>query len=580
MVLCEGYATGASIHESTGLEVLCAMTCGNLDNVAQIARLRWPQRRILLCADDDRWGQDPNRNPGRDAAKEAAELVEGFWMVPQFESDHSRPTDFNDLHILEGTMIVRHQIVRFMKKALGLSTPSSPSTPPSQPEPSSPPPPLTEPVELPAIDPASQAPPAESIPMDVCDPVELDPATAPFPTETLPEVLADMVREASRVYRVPESLTGPCVLVAVAASVGRNLRVSSGPNRSTMGNLYVLISAESGVGKSVICSCLIDPIYQNETDTQQHWEEEVKPKVQAEYELLEAELSGLTKCKPGGRLEGEVGRHETMGMVREKKRRQQELKEQLTPPRLVVENVTSEALSSILATNDETIFSGSADASDVFGVLRGGYKKDGSDESIYLKGWSGDHINVDRVNRDPVRLEQPCISTLWMTQPKRVRELFEQENFVDGGLLPRFMICHSHAKPMPIVRGIEPLSTSIMDLYRLRIDDLLSEYRRTTEPKVFEAMPDSQQLLDDYYNAIVERRSTGELEDLGVFAARWAEWAWRLAVVLHAAQHGNRAHQRPLAPETATNAIRIASWFTSQQLQLLEGIREQAWREH
>ncbi len=117
LVLCEGYATGASIHESTGLEVLCAMTCGNLDNVAQVARLRWPQRRILLCADDDRWGQDPNRNPGRDAAKEAAELVEGFWMVPQFESDHSRPTDFNDLHMLEGTMIVRHQIVRFMKRS-------------------------------------------------------------------------------------------------------------------------------------------------------------------------------------------------------------------------------------------------------------------------------------------------------------------------------------------------------------------------------------------------------------------------------------------------------------------------------
>ncbi len=81
-------------------------------------------------------------------------------------------------------------------------------------------------------------------------------------------------------------------------------------------------------------------------------------------------------------------------------------------------------------------------------------------------------------------------------------------------------------------------------------------------------------------NGIVARRSTGELEDLGVFAARWGEWAWRLSVVLHAAQHGNRAHQKALAPETAAHAIRIASWFTAQQLQLLEGIREQAWREH
>ena len=30
LVICEGYATGASIHEATGHDVICAMNCGNL----------------------------------------------------------------------------------------------------------------------------------------------------------------------------------------------------------------------------------------------------------------------------------------------------------------------------------------------------------------------------------------------------------------------------------------------------------------------------------------------------------------------------------------------------------------------
>ncbi len=48
-----------------------------------------------------------------------------------------------------------------------------------------------------------------------------------------------------------------------------------------------------------------------------------------------------------------------------------ELKKQLVCPRPLVENFTSEALSTLLSRADETIFSCSADASDVFNVLPG-----------------------------------------------------------------------------------------------------------------------------------------------------------------------------------------------------------------
>lgn len=54
-VLCiaEGFATGASIHEATGHAVAVAFDCGNLLPVAKAMRDKFPDTRLVLCADND-----------------------------------------------------------------------------------------------------------------------------------------------------------------------------------------------------------------------------------------------------------------------------------------------------------------------------------------------------------------------------------------------------------------------------------------------------------------------------------------------------------------------------------------------
>ena len=53
LLIAEGYATGASLHLATGYAVLIAFNAGNLEAVARTARARYPDREILLCADND-----------------------------------------------------------------------------------------------------------------------------------------------------------------------------------------------------------------------------------------------------------------------------------------------------------------------------------------------------------------------------------------------------------------------------------------------------------------------------------------------------------------------------------------------
>jgi len=63
-VVCEGYATGATIHEATGLAVIVAFDAGNLLPVARFFREKKPDWLIVIAADNDAWTDTPIKNPG------------------------------------------------------------------------------------------------------------------------------------------------------------------------------------------------------------------------------------------------------------------------------------------------------------------------------------------------------------------------------------------------------------------------------------------------------------------------------------------------------------------------------------
>lgn len=107
MVVCEGYATGAAIHQATKWPVFCAMNCGNLKEVAASLRERHPDNLMVIAADDDRFTK--TGNPGMEKAKEAAKACDGVLVAPQFPTE-SKGTDFNDLLVECGEGVVRSQI--------------------------------------------------------------------------------------------------------------------------------------------------------------------------------------------------------------------------------------------------------------------------------------------------------------------------------------------------------------------------------------------------------------------------------------------------------------------------------------
>lgn len=96
LLIAEGYATAATLHEATGLPVAVAFDAYNLQPVALALHKKYPRAHILLCADDDYLTEN---NPGCRAAEAAAIAVSGAWVKPEFPADREgkKLTDFNDL---------------------------------------------------------------------------------------------------------------------------------------------------------------------------------------------------------------------------------------------------------------------------------------------------------------------------------------------------------------------------------------------------------------------------------------------------------------------------------------------------
>jgi len=131
----EGFATAASLHESTGHSVAYAFSANNLLKAAKLIRKKNPRTKLLFCADDDyvqtcrnckkytlvednlckHCGQPHGKtNAGvEEAVKATAEVEQSAWIKPDFTNedgidirDGKKLTDFNDLAIITGVPLV------------------------------------------------------------------------------------------------------------------------------------------------------------------------------------------------------------------------------------------------------------------------------------------------------------------------------------------------------------------------------------------------------------------------------------------------------------------------------------------
>jgi len=248
LLICEGISTGLSLHQATGLTVVCSFDCGNLLAVAEGARSKYPEREIVICADQD--GHQPG-NPGLSYATKAAVAIGGKLAVPSIPG--KAKVDFNDVHLALGLEAVKAQVEQAQ-----------------------------------AVEPDTQA--QDQARTQEHDQAEADrwlaaqrlfPRT-PFPWQVLPDRITDSIKQLARSC-AGSALPLPGVALSVTAAAVGNL-VSVSPKRSWREPLifYMADIRESGEGKTAPLWELCRPMIQR-----QEQENERADQDQREYDSLD-----------------------------------------------------------------------------------------------------------------------------------------------------------------------------------------------------------------------------------------------------------------------------------------------------
>ena len=251
LIVCEGFATGASIHEATGNAVAVAFNAGNLEAVAVALRAKYPALKIIIGADDD-WKTDGN--PGMTKATAAALAVGGFVAVPIFPADRpDKATDFNDLHQLSGLDAVKRCI-----EAAALCEVSANSQ-----------------SDWPELQPLIAQIDAQEYPIDA-----------------LPTAVRCAVQEVAGFVKAPIPLIATSALAALSLAIQAHIDVERADKLHGPCGLFLLAIADSGERKSTCDGFFTKAI--REYEAEQY--EAAKPLVTAYRSALaiwEAQRSGL-----------------------------------------------------------------------------------------------------------------------------------------------------------------------------------------------------------------------------------------------------------------------------------------------
>lgn len=99
IIVCEGYATGASIHQATGEAVAVAFDAGNIESVVFALKNKYPAYEIIIAADNDIKEKDAP-NIGVLRAQEAGNKHSCKVVIPELKSGGK--CDFNDVAVIDG----------------------------------------------------------------------------------------------------------------------------------------------------------------------------------------------------------------------------------------------------------------------------------------------------------------------------------------------------------------------------------------------------------------------------------------------------------------------------------------------
>ena len=404
--ICEGSATGASIHEATGYPVAVAFNAGNLEPVAKAMRAKFPDLPLIVCADDD---VRTAGNPGVSKATAAALAVGGLVALPDFGTD--RPdgaTDFNDMAQLCGVEAVAKAVQGATEPAIG---------------------------DHQANTDKSLAGDSDGWPEPQPLAVKVEPE--PYPLDALPASIRAAVEEVVGFVKAPVPMVASSALAALSLAIQAHADVKRAEKLFGPVGLFLLTIADSGERKSTCDGFFTRAI----RDYEEAQAEAAKPALKDHRAAIEAWEAKRGGVKESIRQLAKTNKP-TASMESALRDLEHDKPEPPRIPRLLYADATPEALAYGLAKHWPSGGVVSAEAGIVFGSH--GMGKDSVMRNLGLLNqlWDGTSLTIDRRSSESFTVRGARLTVALQVQEPTLREFFTRSGALarGTGFLARFLV--------------------------------------------------------------------------------------------------------------------------------------------
>ena len=534
LIVCEGYATGASIHETTGDAVAVAFNAGNLEAVALALRGKYPSLKIIVAADDDHL---TGGNPGMTKARAAALAVGGLLAVPSFPAGRSdKATDFNDLHQLAGADAVKACLDSAIESVATHASDAG----------------ATGQIDLwPELQPLI---------------VQIEPQE--YPLDALPDAVRCAVQEVADFVKAPIPLIATSALAALSLAIQAHTDVERADRLSGPCGLFLLAIADSGERKSTCDGFFTTAI----RDYQAQQQEAAKPLIQAyksAHDAWEAQRSGLKEKIKALAKEGKPSTAQVQRL------HDLDADEPAAPrvPRLIYGDATPEALTYALAKHWPSGGVMSSEAGSVFGGHGMGGDSVMRNLAALNQLWDGATLPVERRSSESFTVRGARLTMALQVQEATIRAFFDStKGLARGtGFLARFLVSWPQSTQGMRHFTEAPANWPALATFNSRLTAILNRPAPIDDdgglsPAMLTLAPDAKSAWVSFHDAIESELSTGrELYDVRDVASKTADNAARLAALFHTFT-GNIG---PIDLDAMESAARVTTWHLTEAKRFL-----------
>lgn len=528
--ICEGFATGASIHEATGYAVIVAFDAGNLQKISIELRANFPDVVIVLCADDDESGV------GQRKATEAAQAVSGMIAMPIFpDSRASGVKDFNDLATLQGLKSVAQAIAGAKTVAIEV------------------------PIEVPVA--ATTRSYANEWPVPQSLTVKID--SKPYPLDALPDTLRAAVEEVGGFVKAPMPMVASCAISAISLAIQGLYDVQRAEKLHSPVGLFLLTVGESGERKST-CDGFFMKAIRDYEDAQAELGIPALKDYQAATASWEAKCSGVKE-----KIRQFAKEHKsTVSLDAELCNLIHDVPIKPRTPRIIYADVTPEAMAYSLAMNWPSSGVVSAEA----GIVFGSHAMSGDSVMRNLATlnqlWDGNSLKIDRRCSDSFEVKSARLTMSLQVQSATLQSFLDKSGALarGSGFLARFLLAIPESTQGSRLFTEAPSNWPKLDAFNSRITALLSqpvpiEEDGSLTPQMLTLTPDAKAAWIVYHDVVEsELASGGELFNVRDVASKSADNAARLAALFHVFEGGTDA----ISEDAFERASRVATWSLSE----------------